>query len=449
VYPAYLDFLYRLGEFNIKLGLNTIRTMLSRLGNPQLHPRIIHIAGTNGKGSTLVTLEKLLLESGYSTGTTVSPHLVSFNERFRINGRTVDDERLNKAFKRVCQGCGIDLDLSRPGSQDGKLNPTFFEFGLAMAFVLFEAESVDFIILETGLGGRLDATNVVERPVACALTRIAMDHQGYLGNTIEQITSEKLGILKKGSPIFVAPQQENVRYSILLNCKLSGIKTYSYPDDFFMESRAAGVRFSFNRSICSQWANSSGWRRISLLKSGLAGAHQYENIITAMAVYQYVIPFEKQLNEKCIVRNIENLEWPGRLQYLGKRREILLDGAHNMSGMFALLTYLTSEFSKKKILFALGWMRDKELLSAFDTFRFEKMSFIPIEIDNDRSEKGADISLALINKGFDVHPFRKTQSLVNGQKEGSLPKHDLLIIAGSLYLVGAFLAAWGDAEYSE
>lgn len=446
--PAYLDFLYSLGEFNIKLGLKTIRTMLRRLGNPHLHPRIVHIAGTNGKGSTLVILEKLLLESGYSTGSTVSPHLISFNERYRINGRPVDDEMLDSVFRQVCRRCEISLDLSQPGSRDGTLKPTFFEFALAMAFVLFERANVDFIILETGLGGRLDATNVVERPLACVLTRIALDHQEYLGNTLAQITMEKLGILKTGFPVFVAPQQEAVSRLIQLHCKSDGYESYYYPEDFFIEKKTTEIRFSFKRSISPHRFNESEWRRISLSQFGLLGEHQYENIITALAVYQYVVPDEKQLSEESISRTIEFLKWPGRLQYLGKQREVLLDGAHNISGMHALLTYLMMEFSKKRILFALGWMKNKAFLSVFDTFQFEKMSFIPVEIENDRAENGVNISTALINKGFKVLPSRKIPSLVNDEIEDFLPEHDILVVAGSLFLVGAFLSVWENREVS-
>lgn len=440
--PVYLDFLYRLGEFNVKLGLNTIRTMLNRLGDPHTHPRIIHIAGTNGKGSTLVTLESLLIESGYTTGSTISPHLISFNERFRINGQAVSDAKLDHAFRCVCQACEISLDLSQSASRDGKLNPTFFEFSLAMAFVLFKEAKVDYIILETGLGGRLDATNVVENPLACVLTRIALDHQEYLGNTIEQITLEKLGIVKEDSPVFVAPQQVEVKRTIQGYCKSNSNKVYSCPENFFFMKRDEDICFSFNISICPELNNISGWRETNFSQTGLLGEHQLENILTALAVYQYVVKADKQINEHAMIHTIENLRWPGRLQYLGGVKEILLDGAHNASGMKALLTYLTIQVPDKHILFAIGWMKDKDLLSIFDTFQISNWFFIPVEIDNDRSEKGSVISQALIDKQFPVLACRDTPSLVKSKIDGTLPVHDLLVVAGSLYLVGEFLQKW-------
>jgi len=449
VYSAYLDFLYRLGEFNIKLGLDTIRAMLSKIGNPHRHPRIIHIAGTNGKGSTLVTLERLLLDSGYTTGSTISPHLISFNERFRINGQSIDDERLNEAFRYVCQGCDINLDLSRPGSTDGELNPTFFEFALAMAFVLFDRSGVDFIILETGLGGRLDATNVIEHPLACVLTRIALDHQEYLGNTIEQITMEKLGILKKNTPVFVAPQQAMVTKTIQTYCKNNGYEFHGYPKDFRIEKQAGDLLFSFNRYKYQLDADSWEKKRVQVPSVGLLGDHQFENIMTALAVYFHVVPDEKQLCESAVGRTLGNLRWPGRMQYLGKGKKVLLDGAHNVSGMHALLTYLTAEYSGKRIFWALGWMKNKQFLSIFNSFDCTNITFIPMEIDNDRAETGESISLALIKKRLNVLPSRKTPSLVTSEMDSSLPDHDLLVVAGSLYLVGEFLEAWNRAGAPE
>jgi dihydrofolate synthase / folylpolyglutamate synthase len=448
VFPKYLDFLYRLGEFNIKLGLDTIRSMLNHLGNPHNHPRIIHIAGTNGKGSTLKTIEKLLVESGYRTGSTVSPHLVSFNERFRINGCAIDDERLNAAFRQVCKACDIDLNLSSPRSRDGSLQPTFFEFALAMAFVLFKAAGVDFILLETGLGGRLDATNVIENPLACVITRIALDHQEYLGDTINQIALEKLGILKTDTPVFIARQQDSVSQLIQSHCQTNGYTPVSCPEDFFWEEKAGLFQFSITLSGGSETVNSQIRKKISPRQVGLMGAHQNDNIVTALAVYTYSVTRDRQLDDSTIARIIENLSWKGRLQYLGEKNEILLDGAHNASGMRALLSYLSKEHAGKRILFALGWMKNKDLLSVFDLFPRDNITFIPMEIDSDRAENGEVAYSVLKNRGVNVCPVQKPSELVMNQMGKKLPDHDLLVVAGSLYLVGAFLAMWEKGTLS-
>ncbi len=443
--PSYLDYLYRLGEFNIKLGLDTIRSMLDRLGNPHHHPRIIHLAGTNGKGSTLKTLESLLLESGYTTGSTISPHLIFINERFRINGSSIDNERLNTAFRKVCRACDINLDLSSSVSRDGKLRPTFFEFLLAIAFVLFEAAKVDYILLETGLGGRLDATNVIEKPLACIITRIALDHQEYLGDTFEDITHEKLGILKNDSPVFVASQRETVTQTIKSHCYSHGYEFYSSPEDFYHKETSTDTRLFF-RSLIYSNSSVSEWMEYSIKKFGLPGDHQKDNILTAIATYLFAVPKESQLDQEGVARVVENLRWSGRLQYLGKKNDILLDGAHNESGMKALLSYLTTFVLQKRVLFALGWMKNKELLGIFDLFCCDHFTFIPIEIDNDRSEKGEVVFQALQDKNLNVLQKGNCTELVVAKQVGSLPAHDLLVVAGSLYLVGEFLELWNRSE---
>lgn len=442
---AYLNFLYRLGEFNIKLGLDTIRSILERLGHPHQHPRIIHIAGTNGKGSTLKTLESLLIASGFTTGSTISPHLITINERFRINGTPVDDDGLNNAFREVCRQCDIPLDLSSPVSLDGAIRPTFFEFSLAMAFVLFESAGVDYILLETGLGGRLDATNVIEKPLACVITRIAMDHQEYLGSSIEAIVGEKLGILKKGSPVFVAPQDGIVSRLIRSRCESGGFKYFTSPEDFYREDGKNGLNISVKTDDGLQVLPGE-FSTVSIQHVGLHGEHQKDNILTAMAVYLKSVPREFQLEFRDLEQVIEHLEWPGRLQYLKTSGDILLDGAHNASGMQALLDYLSVSHDGEQIILAVGWMKDKNLFGDIDLSRHKNITFLPVKIDNDRAEKMKTMVLELQSYSVTVLSGTTCPELVSAKRGGSLPDHDLLVVAGSLYLVGVFLERWQDSD---
>jgi len=438
---VFLDYLYRLGEFNIKLGLDTIRSMLERLGNPHRHPRIIHIAGTNGKGSTLIALESLLMTSGYSTGSTISPHLLSFNERFRINGKPVDDATLNQAFQRVCNGCGIRLHS--PVSEDGLLRPTFFEFAMAMAFVIFESAGVDFILLETGLGGRLDATNVIETPLACVITRIAMDHQEYLGDTLEQITTEKLGILKRGSPVFVAKQEKRVKQFIHHYCRSTSQPAFFWPEDFFA-TRSQAMTVFHTRSAPTSCSANPGSISTSIRKNGLLGAHQTDNVLCALAVYHFAVPAEKRLGEKETALVIAKLHWPGRLHYLGREKKILLDGAHNGSGIKSLMDYLQAVHPDKRILFAVGWMKKKELFSDIDMSmsQFRNIRFIPMQMESTRSETVDNVCQKLSQTGCFALPAMNCRELAAAHHDGRLPAHDLLVVAGSLYLVGEFLNHW-------
>lgn len=443
--PRYLSFLYNLGQFNIKLGLRTIGTMMEKLDNPHHHPRIIHFAGTNGKGSTLATLENLILKSGYSVGSTISPHLVSFNERFRINGVPVEDAELDAAFETVCQAIDIKPDLSQAGSVDGTINPTFFEFSMAMAFVIFRARCVDYILLETGLGGRLDATNVITHPLACVLTRIAYDHQEFLGDTLEAIAAEKLGILKPGSPVFVSNQESNVLQQIRTYCSQIGVTCFFNPQHF-------GSRVLDTGSGMTEYFVGSGLHatddvglkehRVRLVNPGLIGDHQRENMATALAVYFAVVPKEKWLSEQQIAQALGKLKWRGRLDYLDEKKQILIDGAHNASGVESLIAYLQEAHPHDRILFAISWKKRKELLSVLKDGFLDAVRFLPIKMASESGEDIEVISAALKKQGHHVYPAIPVSTLIENMQTGRLPDHDLLVIAGSLYLVGEFLEKW-------
>ncbi len=440
----YLDFLYGLGIFNIKFGLKNIRSILKKLDDPHRHPRIIHIAGTNGKGSTLAVLERLLFDSGYSTGSTISPHLISFNERFRVNGIQAKDQALNRAFQRVRQACGIDADLSLRSIQKAKIKPTFFEYSIAMAFAIFQECKVDFILLETGLGGRLDATNVVENPLVCILTRIAIDHQEYLGDTIESITAEKLGILKNNAQVFVAPQEERVLRQIRNKCREKEVQCVFSPKhfSFFPGNGSMNTEYHFQSIFPKSLNMSKPSRVITIDNPGLVGDHQRENFATAMAAYFAMVPANNQLEDEQINTSLQNLKWPGRLEYFGENGSILLDGAHNVSGMTGLLEYLRSKHGSERIIFAISWMNTKRMLPAFEVFSNSRIAFQPIQMKTDESVRGEDVFNALEEKKHEVFPSIDVETLVDNIKSGSLADFDLLVISGSLRLLGEFLEEW-------
>ncbi|MBU2514442.1 hypothetical protein KJ966_24165 [bacterium] len=415
--------------------------MLTKLDNPHLHPRIIHIAGTNGKGSTLVTLEKLLLDSGFSTGSTISPHLISFNERFRINGVAVEDPELDKTFEEVCQACDIDLSLKHASSRDGTISPTFFEFSIAMAFVLFRRFAVDYILLETGLGGRLDATNVVPTPLACVLTRIAIDHQEYLGNTIEEIVQEKLGILKQGSPVFAASQEENVRYQIVNYCKQQDIKVFYSPVHFgyrVLKNGSTDYYHTVNNGRISEVDGFSA----KICNQALIGEHQKENTATAIAVYRSIVPKDHILNNYNFEKSLNSVIWSGRLQYLGKERKILIDGAHNSSGFQRLLHYLNTNHAADRILFAIGWKKDKHLFSDMSQSELRRFQFLPLQMESEYSETVEEILNTLKDNGLNTLESITVSKLLDRIEGHLMKQYDLIVVSGSLYLVGEFLKFW-------
>jgi len=441
VSPEKLKYLYQLGEFNIKLGLANIREMLVRLGQPQRHPRLIHLAGTNGKGSTLAALEKMLLDSGYSTGSTISPHLISFNERFRLNGLPVDNRRLDALFERVCRQCDIHPEAAEIVSRDGRIRPTFFEWVTAMAFCLFQEEAVDYVLLETGLGGRLDATNAVESPIACVITRIAFDHQEFLGETLEAIADEKLGILKSGTPVFVAAQEDRILFHIQQVCRQRGISCFFAPQHFsHCRQPDNKTRFTFG-GVGTKGEEESA-ETIELEEIGLRGDHQKDNLATALAVYHRVVPLSRRMNEATLAKSIRNLTWPGRLQYLDPGNQLLVDGAHNASGMQTLLAYLSTRHARDRMLFAITWMKGKNVSTVLPAFGGLNIVFIPVHLELARAESNEVIADGLVAAGLKVMETVTVTQLIDRWLRRDLPDHEVLVVAGSLYLTGAVMNEW-------
>ena len=239
-------FLYTLGENTIKFGLETTHKMMKLFNEPHHHSRIIHCAGTNGKGSTLITLEKLLIESGYTVGTTISPHLISYNERFRYQSQPINDSELEELFLYMCRTLNIDL-CNLDDNTDWILKPTFFEFSILFAFLWFRKKKVDFILLETGMGGRLDATNVVD-PLLTIITPISLDHMEFLGDTLSEIAQEKLGIVKKKVPLILSRQPRLITKQVKHHCESIHSPLLVYGEDYRWIDNSKGKIFVINET---------------------------------------------------------------------------------------------------------------------------------------------------------------------------------------------------------
>jgi dihydrofolate synthase / folylpolyglutamate synthase len=332
-YPESVRFLYALGNEikTAKFGLERIRTVLDALGDPQRGVRFVHVAGTNGKGSTSAMIEAALRTAGQRTGLYTSPHLAEPTERIRIDGTPVTAERFARAFERVHEK---SEELLAAGAID--LHPTYFETVTAMAFVLFRESGVDRVVLEVGLGGRLDATNVIE-PELCVITPVDFDHEQFLGNTIEAIAGEKAGILKPGAPAVFARQRPEAERVLVDTAARLGCPFRRTADVQItgVEMDARGSRFVLNgrELVCP-----------------LAGQHQVENAITAaLALDQLEAPPD----------GIAQTVWPGRLEHVADAPEIILDGAHNPAGARALAAYIERFYSGRRIWMVYGSMRDK------------------------------------------------------------------------------------------
>ena len=329
-YADSVHFLYSLGNEiqTAKFGLERITRLLEALGNPHRVGRFVHVAGTNGKGSTCAMIEAGLRAAGLRTGLYTSPHLVEPTERIRIAGREITPEQFAQAFTEIHETA---QRLLSAGELD--LHPTYFESVTAMAFLLFARERVDTIVLEVGLGGRLDATNVV-RPALAVITPIDFDHQIFLGDTIAKIAAEKAGILKPSvSAVFAAqpPEAESV-----LRAHARGPYTLSRDwaiTALDLDARGSRFRLRDFEIVCP-----------------LAGEHQVENARTAAIALHELAISPAGIAKTC---------WPGRLERVSVRPEIILDGAHNPAGTRALITYIQRFYNGRGIWIVYGVMRDK------------------------------------------------------------------------------------------
>lgn len=338
-YPDSVQFLYALGNElkTAKFGLERIRVVLERLGNPQQRCRFVHVAGTNGKGSTCAMTESALRAAGRRTGLFISPHLVEPTERISIDGRPVGAATFAEAFNRVHAAVEELLD---EGAID--LHSTYFETVTAMAFLIFAEAPTDMVVLEVGLGGRLDATNTVQ-PDLAVITPVDFDHEVFLGRSLEAIAGEKAGILKAGVPAVFARQRAEVEPVLERRAAELGVavaRTSEWPHSD-LELDARGSRFTIARQ---------GLR----VRCPLAGEHQVENAITAaVALVQLGIP------GAAIVEGIARTEWPGRLERVSDTPEIILDGAHNPAGARALAAYIDRFYAARRVRLIYGAMRDK------------------------------------------------------------------------------------------
>lgn len=338
-YPDSVQFLYALGNEikTAKLGLERIRAVLEALGNPQHRCRFVHVAGTNGKGSTCAMIESALRVSGRRTGLFTSPHLAEPTERIRINGEAVSAAEFADAFHRV-HACVEHL--IEAGTID--LHTTYFETVTAMALLLFAERRTDMVVLEVGLGGRLDATNVVH-PELCVITPIDFDHEQYLGRSLEAIAGEKAGILKPRVPAVFSRQRPEAaalldRRAAELGVPVSRVSECSITN-LSMDARGSRFEIDSHQVHCP-----------------LGGEHQVENAAAALLAL-----LRLGVRPADIEAGIAVTRWPGRLEHVSENPEIILDGAHNPAGARALAAYIERFYRSRRVRIIYGTMRDKSV----------------------------------------------------------------------------------------
>ena len=414
-YQKCLEEMFGLHRFGIKLGLDVIRHILKNLQNPQKTFSCIHIAGTNGKGSIASGLASILSASGYKVGLYTSPHLIRFNERITVNGLEVTDEEIVAAYQAVKAIPETDRE------------PTFFEYTTAMALHLFARSNVDWAIVETGMGGRLDATNMLS-PALCVISNISMEHRFYLGNTIAEITGEKGGIIKRNTPVVTGVTQKNAIKVLEQIASDKSASLYRLGKDFKVR-RNKNNGFSYS-GINHQWKK---------MKTGLPGSHQVDNAALILAACEVLLQKGLCLELDRIKNSLETYAWPGRLEIIpaspGIIPEIIIDGAHNLMAARKLASFLKQEYSQKKITLVIGILDDKPFESIMQSLLPNCTRVILTEPDIDRSlspEKLMPLTQAIVKNTVIVKDVASavTHAIETTQRDS------VICIAGSLYVVG-------------
>ncbi len=398
-YPESVQFLYSLGNEvkTIKLGLDRIRAVLDALGNPQRAYRVVHVAGTNGKGSVCAMIDAGLRAAGVRTGLFTSPHLIEPTERIQIDGIPVMHAEFERAFNVVHETAAkLDLDA----------HPTYFETVTAMALWLFRERGVQTAVVEVGLGGRLDATNIVE-PALTVITPVDMDHQFYLGDTIQQIAAEKAGILKPGIPAIFARQRAEAAQVLEARALELGVLVKRAADYELRDLEVTSRGSHFNGITCP-----------------LAGEHQAENAVVAVLALEALGVSPK---------GIEETRWPGRLEHVTPNPDTILDGAHNPAGAHALARYLQRFYRNKKIWMIFGAMRDKDVRDVGTILwpmAHELVFAAPVAPGNRALEPETLRDIA--GRGQTAPTIQAAYESVLKQ----ITADDVIVITGSLYLIG-------------
>ena len=328
--------------YGIVPGMDTIKELLRRLGNPQKKLKFIHIAGTNGKGSTLAFISTVLTEHGYKTGRYISPTITEYRERFQFQGKPVSKMEVGRLMETV----SVHADAME---KEGFSHPTPFEIETAMAFLLFVQKHCDFVVLETGMGGTLDATNIVENTLVAVISKIGMDHMGFLGNTIEEITAHKAGIMKKNSAVISAFQEDRVMKVLKEEALKHEVSHISFVD----EKEIKGNKFETCKTVFS-------YKEYENIEISLLGTYQVKNAVLALEVILYLQKSGYSFVEEKIRRAFRNTVWPARFQMLDKKPMFIVDGAHNADAAEELRKSIQFYFTNKRIIYIIGMFRDKE-----------------------------------------------------------------------------------------
>jgi dihydrofolate synthase/folylpolyglutamate synthase len=426
-----LSYLLGLDQFGIKFDLDNIGAIVDELGHPERAFQSVHIAGTNGKGSVTAMIDAALRSAGYRSARYTSPHLTDISERFVVAGQPVDHDALVRAIADVHDAIDRALRSGRIAVQ-----PTFFEVSTATAFEVFRSARVETAVIEVGMGGRLDATNVIT-PLAAAVTSIAFDHEQYLGTTLSEIAGEKAGIIKPGVPVIVGDMPREAERRIADVAAERGAPLLRARDGVSLEELAASV----DGPVINLQTPVHDYGTLSI---GLRGAHQISNAIVAVRVLETLRSRGVEVPAHAITAGLAKPDWPGRLDLrrLGDGREVLLDAAHNPAGAAALASYVQHWFSDPvPLVFAV--MRDKDIDDMLRTL-LPVVSAVIVTTASTRRSANPDELVSRVHAIFPALPAVSAPT-PGAALDEAWRRSRRIIAAGSVFLVGDVLKEIGPS----
>ncbi len=427
--------LYALRRFGLRPGLETMQALLERLGHPERACAAIHIAGTNGKGSVAAMLDAVLRAAGMRVGLYTSPHLVRFNERIQVNGVAIADDALAALF------AGLEPHLTAVAKEMGR-EATFFEVTTALAFQHFANARVPLVVLETGLGGRLDATNLVT-PLTAVITRIGLDHMQYLGTTLEAIAGEKAGIIKAGRPVVLGAMPEAARDVVAAAAQRAGAR--------LVESCAVATV----RRVAETWegqkvALSTLEQDYGTVSVPLLGRHQLENLATVLATLETLVAAGlPPVATGALRKGLAAVRWSGRMQVLETEPPTILDGAHNPDAAHALGVALHDLLKERPVGLVLGMCADKDARGFLRSLNLPVRRVWAAPLSHSRGLPPGDLAALVRERGWPVEAAHGLSGALAAARAWALAQGGAVVICGSLFLAGDVLAlreGCGDVE---
>lgn len=409
-----------------KNGVENMRALMARLGNIQSTLKMVHVAGTNGKGSCCAMIERMLRAAGYRTGLYTSPYIERYNERIRIGGVPIAGEKLAALVERV-------FPAVTACEKDGVM-VTEFELGTALALTAFWQEKVDVAIIEVGLGGRLDPTNIV-RPLVSVITEVGMDHMEYLGGTIEEIALEKAGIMKRGVPVALGPQEKAARHVLLAAARGLDIPVID-PDAENVAETSRDVTFDVRL----------GSETIKGLTVALRGRHQAENACAALGAIEALRARGFNVPQSAVREGMREVRWPGRLEAFGR---VLLDGAHNDPGVRALCAYCDAWLPKEKTVLLTGMLADKETEKMTERLSARVRCAVCMTPKNPRALAASALADSFRRRGVDAWAEPDAARALARARALAGPE-GIVLAAGSLYMIGELRTLLrGEREFAD